>query len=215
MLVRIITTSAGMVDYSQGVDDELDAALILSGYEQHTPRGRYCFQTTYLNECYQEYFSHRSRYKIVWMLRNPYSVVYSLVYNWRRFALNELFVSCGLELLSGRPKKLYDHLGLIAVSRLQRACLSYTAKISQVFHIVEGLGASNVLVVDYDELVQKKTHVLPMIYDFIGLPCKPSYLDMISDRSLYKARRLSRREQALIGTLCLSTYQKASELITY
>jgi Holliday junction resolvasome RuvABC ATP-dependent DNA helicase subunit len=40
-----------MVDFSSGEDDELDAALILAGFVEHTPRGRYCFQTTYLNIC--------------------------------------------------------------------------------------------------------------------------------------------------------------------
>jgi hypothetical protein len=48
-----------MTQYYFGSDNELDAALILSGRVAHEPQGRYCFQTTYLNECYSEYFEHR------------------------------------------------------------------------------------------------------------------------------------------------------------
>jgi len=58
MLLRLITQSEGMVNYWFGRDDELDAALILSGFEPHTPHGRYSFQTTYLNECAHEYYDH-------------------------------------------------------------------------------------------------------------------------------------------------------------
>ena len=80
ILSRVLTQSEGMVEYSFGKDDELDAALILSGRVEHEPAGRYCFQTTYLNNCVQEYFAH-SEYKLVWALRNPFSVVYSMLHN--------------------------------------------------------------------------------------------------------------------------------------
>jgi ligand-binding sensor domain-containing protein len=43
-------------NYWFGRDDELDAALILSGHVDHQQNGRYCFQTTYINECFREYF---------------------------------------------------------------------------------------------------------------------------------------------------------------
>ena len=75
ILSRIITRSDGMVDYWFGRDDELDAALILSGHVWHSPVGRYCFQTTYLNECYEEYFQCDLNQKIIWMIRSPYSVI--------------------------------------------------------------------------------------------------------------------------------------------
>ena len=81
ILSRVITQSDGMVNYPSRPDDELDAALILSGVEEHESRGRYCFQTTYLNECYTEYFRDEYDYKLIWVLRNPFSVVYSMKYN--------------------------------------------------------------------------------------------------------------------------------------
>src|SRR3989304_2398887 len=98
-LSRLITGSDGMVDFQFGADDELDAALILSGWGPHPPRqGRYCFQTTYLNNSYPEYFEHRD-YKLIWVLRNPASVVYSMLYNWKTVALNRLFRHCAAALI--------------------------------------------------------------------------------------------------------------------
>ena len=65
MLAGILSKSDGIVDFAWSKDDELDAALILSGYEDHVAQGRYCFQTTFLNECYQEYFEHTPDFKLI------------------------------------------------------------------------------------------------------------------------------------------------------
>ena len=89
ILSRIIAQSEGMTNYFRDIDDELEAALILSGYKQLPPTGRYCFQTTYLNENYYEYFNIGESHKIIWVLRNPYSVICSMLHNWRNYALNE------------------------------------------------------------------------------------------------------------------------------
>ena len=102
-LSRLITGSEGMVNFQLGKDDELDAALILSGWIPYQPIGRYCFQTTYLNDSYTEYFEHYD-YKLIWVLRNPYSVVYSMLHNWKNGALNRLFHHCGSKLIEGREK---------------------------------------------------------------------------------------------------------------
>lgn len=111
MLARIITQSEGMVNYWFGPDDELDAALILSGHEAHQPRGRYCFQTTYLNERYPEYFEHEN-FRMVWILRNPHSVVHSMLHNWKDFALNNLFSSCAAQLVEERYRRRHEILGI-------------------------------------------------------------------------------------------------------
>ena len=109
-LSRLITASDGMVDFTFGKDDELDAALILSGYVNYTNKGRHCFQTTYLNDSYPEYFAHQG-YKLIWVVRNPSSVIYSMLYNWRRAALNRLFRHCGAELLDEGERWWYERLG--------------------------------------------------------------------------------------------------------
>ena len=121
-LSRVITTSNGMVNYWFGKDDELDAALILSGNVHHVPRGRYCFQTTYLNECYIEYFDHLQKHRLIWIIRNPFSVIYSMMYNWGSFAFNELFDACGAPLLGEEESRNYVRFGRIVVPRLRESC---------------------------------------------------------------------------------------------
>lgn len=214
MLSRIITQSEGMVNYWFGPDDELAAALILSGYVDHTPRGRYCFQTTYLNECYHEYFEHKMGHKIIWVLRNPFSVVHSILFNWRMFASNELFRGCGTYLLSDKEKRRYNLLGVWGISKLRRACLSFNGKVSQAFELNDRIGKYQMLVVDYDDLVEQKQRILPLIYRFIDLPYRDEYCHKIHPKSINKASRLSKHEYALIKELCSPVYDRARTLLS-
>ena len=208
MLAGIITHSEGMVDFAWSTDDELDAALILSGQANHSNNGRYCFQTTYLNECYREYFKYKGKFKLIWLLRNPHSVVYSLLHNWKRFALNELFRGVALPLLTENSRLWYDRVGLLAVNRLTRACLSYNAKISQINAISKELGMEHIFVIDYDELVKHKSTRLPELYSFIDLEYKPPYAGAIQTSSLDKARKLSQRERAMLDSVCKPVYEE-------
>lgn len=214
MLSRLLTESEGMVNYWFGPDDELDAALILSGYVAHEPKGRYCFQTTYVNECFSEYFDRTNGHKLIWVLRNPHSVVFSLLHNWKRFALNELFRGCGTHLLNFKDKQRYDLLGRWGLSRAKRACLAYNGKVSQVFELKQRLDNSRMMVIDYDELVREKETMLPAIYEFAGLPFKREYCEKIHSKSIKKADRLSNAERSLVNELCIPVYQGASALLS-
>jgi hypothetical protein len=213
-LARVITTSDGMVNYWFGKDDELDAALILSGQVKHEPIGRYCFQTTYLNECYAEYFKHGEDYKIIWVLRNPFSVVYSMMNNWATFALNELFIACGKKYINSEEERRYKIFGPLGISKLHRACYSYIGKVSQLYELKKYLKQDAIVVVDYDELVQKKEIILPSLYKFIGLEYDISYSEKLHSRNINKAQRLSSRHYKYIEKLCTTTYEKAKEYIT-
>ncbi len=216
MLSNVITHSNGMIDFAWSKDDELDGAQILSGYKDHAKEdGRYCFQTTYLNECYPEYFEHQPSFKLIWLLRNPYSVVYSLLHNWSRFALNELFCGCGYELLPNKIRARFDRYGYLGISRLERACYSYNAKILQVYELLDKVGEDIVMIVDYNELVINKNEILPMIYRFIDLPYQTQYAESISTRSLDKASKLSEREKSSIEELCIPVYEKARNYLAY
>lgn len=208
-VARLITTSDGMVNYWFGKDDELDAALILSGKVNHEPIGRYCFQTTYLNECYGEYFQHGRDYKIVWILRNPYSVIYSMMNNWGRFAFKELFASCGLPYLSEQESKRYRIAGQWAIPRVRRACLSYVGKVSQLFELKAHFDTTRLIAVDYDDLVLNKDRMLPYIYEFLTLQYRSEYKAKIHHRNLNKAQKLSEKQRNTIEKLCISTYEKA------
>lgn len=213
MLARIITQSEGMVNYWFGPDDELDAALILSGNVEHEPRGRYCFQTTYLNEQYPEYFEHKN-FRMIWVLRNPHSVVYSMLHNWRRFALNELFDSCATQSLDDRYKRRFEMFGSLGVPRLLRACHAYNAKTSQIRQLRAQLDESRLQVVDYDDLVKNKARILPRIYEFQNLPYKIEYEQAIRASSLRKSKQASSREQKAVENLCMPVYEQLREFIT-
>lgn len=211
MVSRIITQSEGMVNYWFSPDDELDAALILSGYVDHNPSGRYCFQTTYVNNP-NEYLNHHKDHKIIWLVRNPISVVYSIMNNWSEPALNWLFLECGTPYLVGKDKLLFKVFGFRGIPRLRRACWGYYGKTLQIFTLNEYVGKNSIMVVDYDKLVNNKRDLLPEIYRFINLNYQMKYADLIHSKSLDKANRLSRKQKITINLLCESAYLKAREL---
>ncbi|QKT02458.1 hypothetical protein HUS23_00735 [Ectothiorhodospiraceae bacterium 2226] len=218
MLTRVLNEAPELVDFRFGRDDELDAALILAGAVPHEVAGRHCFQTTYLNERYGEYaasLQEGADFRLIWVVRNPYSVVYSLLYNWRSFGLNELFRGCGAARLDGPARRRYDwlggRLGHLAVRRLKRACLSYSGKAAQVFELAPALG-ERMLVVDYDALVADKMRLLPQVFAFAGLEYRAAYADGVHGSSVNKASRLSARERAMIHDLCSPVYERARAL---
>jgi hypothetical protein len=212
MLARLITGSEGMVDYYFGVDDEHDAALLLQGRVEKPVEGRYCFQTTYLNECYLEYYKVDTPYKLIWVVRNPYSVVCSILYNWERFALNELFEACGRDLLEPLARRRYQLFGVNGLSRLERACYGYAGKTAQALELAEKLSVEQFRVVDYEHLVASKDKVLPKIYDFINLRYDTSYAARINTHSLDKANRLSKKQRKMIDRLCLPVCEQVTAL---
>lgn len=212
MLARLFTGSEGMVDYYFGVDDEHDAALLLVGQVSKPKEGRYCFQTTYLNECYREYIQNDAALRLIWVVRNPYSVVCSFLYNWERFALNELFLSCGVDKLEAGAKRRYERFGILGLSCLERACYAYSGKTGQALELATTLPADRFLVVDYDSLVSSKDLLLPYLYRYIDLTYVPDYASRVHARSLDKASRLSPRERALIDRLCSPVYDKVAKL---
>ena len=217
MLARLFTGTEGMVNYWFGRDDELDAALVLSGRHEEMPRGRYCFQTTYLNENVGEYFEHAG-HRIVWVLRNPHSVVYSMLYNWgkfgSRFALNELFDAVGQPHASEPERRRLAWLGRLAVSPLHRACYAYVGKVSQLFRLAGEPLDNRLIVVEYDELVRRKEALLPWLYEQVGLPWKGEYADSVRGGSVDKASRLTPGEREAIDRICLPTYERARACVT-
>lgn len=214
VLSRIITNSDGMINYWFGRDDELDAALVLSGHVSlPSKQGRYCFQTTYLNACYHEYFGHENGHKIIWVLRNPFSVIYSMIHNWRRAALGRLFRSCGEHLLDDDERRRFEKIGLWGVSRLRQACLSYIGKTSQLFELKSSLGPDRLMIVSYDELVANKGSLLPEIYRFVDLEFNEKCAEKLHSRSIGKVKRQSKYEASVVERSCLPVYLAAMKLI--
>jgi len=214
MLSRIITGSDGMVKYWFGRDDELDAALILSGMVEHEPQGRYCFQTTYLDHCYEQYFECPPSTKIIWVLRNPYSTVYSLIYNWPDESFYRTFRNGAVRYLEGIDKQKFKLLGVHGFKKIMQGCYIYNWKVSQISHLVPKLGRNRIMVVDYDDLVLNKETILPAIYDFIDLEYKDIYSQNIRSSSVSKRYLLSEEEQAVVTKQSHPLYQEARQFLS-
>ena len=219
ILTNIILSSSEIYDYRQGGDSELEGALILSGNVSISNKGdRSCCQTTYLNEKFPEYYKYIGAFKLIFIVRNPFSVVYSMCYHWRRkieltnFALNELFDSCGSKLLNDKEMKKYNIFGSIAISSFRKACLSYIGKTSQVFELKNKLGEEAIAVIDYDDFISQKESVLRFIFDFVELPYSLSYTDLIHTKGIKRADKLTENEKRIIQQTCWPTYEKVRRL---
>jgi hypothetical protein len=212
MLAKILTQSTGITNYWFGENNELDAALILSGYVEHTPNGRYCFQTTYLNECYKEYYEHTGPFKIIWIIRNPYSVIYSQMYNWGPGALDRNFRGFASKQLRGFEKMINSVLGTKGISPVRQASYLYNAKTMQLIELVNQLDKDRIFVVDYDDLIREKDAILKRIYQFISLEYLPEYGEKIHSKSLDKKNKLTSHELRVVKDLCEPAYQDAQKL---
>lgn len=197
---RILTLSEGFTDFWSRDDEELDAAMILSGRESIEPKGRYCFQTTYLNETYSEYFDHIGKFQLVWVVRNPYSVIYSMVYNWENFALAELYEACAESTDTPYNPEL-------RVSKnLWMACRAYNGKMRQLYAIAEKLSANQLYVLNYENMVFDAGKELSRLYSFIGHPFHKSYSNKIKPDSMNKSAKLTADERSFIDVQCLDLY---------
>jgi hypothetical protein len=207
MLTRVIAGSRGFQRFRLTHDDELDAALILANYVEVPNDRRYCFQTTYLNERYTEYASIGPDQRLIWVLRNPHSVVESMLHNWKRFALNELYETCGVSRASTGRQKRTGWPWPMGPTRLEKACLSYSAKTAQILAIRELLRVDQLLVVDYDATVQAAGNWLARVFANIGEPFDPLYASSVHLGSVNKADRMPERMRRMIDEICLPTYR--------
>ena len=111
-------------------------------------------------------------------------MVRSMVYNWRRFALNELFLACGLGHATEREQALVRRFGPWIVPAARRACLAYLAKTSQITEIAARLPHDRLRVVDYNDLVRHRDQTLANLFEFIGEPYRASYGAGLHDSSV-------------------------------
>ena len=215
MLTRVIARSKGFQRFQFTRDDELDAALILAGEVDVPQSRRYCFQSTYLNECYPEYRTLRPDQRLIWVLRNPYSVVNSMLFNWRRFALRELYAAVG----TGCPRPLNSletWVGwLQGPSRAEMACAAYSGKTAQILAIREFVRPSQLMVVEYDELVQTPDEWFRRIFAFIGEPFDVRCIDGVRVESVRKADTMSPGLKRLIDEVAMPTYRKCVSLVSH
>jgi hypothetical protein len=211
-VARLFSRTKQVADHSFGCDSELDGALLLAGYVARFTNGKHCFQTTYLNDRFPEYFLHQG-FRLVWILREPRSVVYSMLHNWKRDALNRLFHACGttrLAALDQDPSPLGRWIG---PSRLDKACASYIAKTEQTFVLRERLG-ERMLIVDYNDLVSRTKVVLRQICDFAEVSFDEALTGHLHSRSKRRCDRLAPWQASRIDSSCRGVYETARTLLS-
>jgi hypothetical protein len=214
MLTRIIAGAAGFRRLALTTDDELDAALALAGYVDLPVGHRYCFQTTYLNECYPEYGGLGPAQRLIWVVRNPNSVVHSMVHNWRRFALDELYEFCGSQPAEREQRRRRARWPWpFGASSAHKACSAYAGKARQIFAIRNLIQPAQLLVVDYDRLVSSPAETLRTVFDFIGEPYVTDYAAVVRPDSARKADRQSAETRSLVEEIATPVYRQCRQLL--
>lgn len=205
MLTKLLLSNQQIVDYRTETDSELRGALILAGLIPHHDPGRYCFQTTYLNECVAEYGKITTDFHLIWLIRNPYSVIHSLLHNWQAYALDELFAACGKQ-VAPLAAKFTDKIS--GLSPFKKACYAYVGKTSQLVGLQSHLPPQRLTILDYDHLVANKTMVLEQLYQRLGLITRPGQANPIHNHSHKKSTNLPPQQQQFITQTCRPLYQK-------
>jgi hypothetical protein len=212
MLTRLIAGAPGFACLRLTADDELDAALALAGFVDLPNDRRYCYQTTYLNECFLEYRQLGPDQRLIWVIRNPYSVVYSMLHNWRRFALNELYEGCGVSTANSLRQRHSRLMWPFGPSRIEKACLAYRGKVAQILSIRHLLRPEQLLTVDYDLLSTAPGEWLPRIFQFADAPYDAACVHEVRRSPVTKADALSSHARRLIEQLAWPTYRECIAL---
>lgn len=212
LLTTLIASSKTVARSHTGRDEELAGAYVLCGDRRPESSGRYCFQTTYLNDSWQEYLELKSEYKLVWVLRKPECVVYSMVYNWARYPLNELFMSCGASFVQGRDIAAFHRFGLLALSPVKRACYAYVGKCQQFLKLSTEIGSDRLLLVEYGDLVSSPRKALHAISEFleIDVPIASAY-PVIKTSSVDNAAKLLPSDLKTIDEICALSYHSCAQ----
>ena len=132
--------------------------------------------------------------------------------NWKRFALNELYESCGVSRANSGRQRRAKWPWPLGPSRVEKACLSYSAKTAQILAIRELLRVDQLLIIDYDATVRSAAQFLKRIFAIIGEPFDPLYASSVHLSSVCKADRMSDRMRQMIDEICLPTYRECLAL---
>lgn len=212
ILTRILQDALSMTPLQVTKDDELDAALILSGEISAPSDLRCCFQTTYVNDHWTEYFEHRN-YKLVWIIRRPEAVVRSMLLNWSRAALRRLFRACGRHALDEKRSRRYDRFGALAFSRIEMACYSYNIKTAQVHAFANKIPSDRLYILDYDDLIGNSAVLLPRVFEFAEIPFDERFLSRLKKPNRVKNNlQLAELDKAAVDKLCTAEYLRVVEL---
>ncbi len=211
LVTRLLVQSDEINDIWVSNDDEYDAAMILSGKNKVKFQGRYCFQTTYLNDAYKEYIEKKDLpFKIIWVVRNPFSVVNSMIYNWKQFALNDTYSQCGKKyfIQSDRNSGLIKK-AVVGPNSLEKACFSYVGKQKQLLELVKTFSEDRLLVINYETLIAQPEKAVSLLFDFVGVDYSDEYAKLVNSSG---GRNKIIRNKAFIEDICLETYEQVKNL---
>lgn len=206
-IARLLKRTDGIADHGFGHDDELDGALLLAGHVDRFDARRHCFQTTYLSHRFGEYFEHDD-FRLIFLLREPLSVVGAMLNSWKRAALDRLLPAGG-----GPPYPESASRVPLGASRLDKACAAYVESVARTAEIASRLGP-RVAIVDYDELAARRARLLPQLFEFARVPFDPGLLSHLHGKSVHKGHTLAAWETALVEQLAAPAYLRARAFCT-
>jgi hypothetical protein len=207
-IARLLKRTEGIADHGFGHDDELDGALLLAGHVDRFDPRRHCFQTTYLGQRFGEYFEHDD-FRLIFLLREPLSVVCAMLNSRKRAALDRLLPAGG-----GPPyPEGASRVPLAGASRLDKACAAYVESVARTAEIASRLGP-RVTIVDYDELAARRARLLPQLFEFAGVPFDPELLSHLHGKSVHKGHTLAAWEAELVAQLAAPAYRRARAFCT-
>ncbi len=202
-VTRLLQRTGGFADHGFGHDDEFDGALLLAGYVTRFSSERHCFQTTYLNDGFREYLDHED-FKLIWILREPRSVVASLLTRWKRAALDAL-------LPGGEHADADSRSSLSGASRIDKACSAYTAAATQALELHARLGR-RIAIVDYDDLAAHRDRLLPQLCELAGTAFDRQLLSHLHGKHVHRGDTLAGWEAARVDYLAAPAYWGARAL---
>lgn len=212
LVTSLISASPDIANSHRGRDEELAGAYVLCGETNPGRPGRYCFQTTYLNECYLEYLSIDGHFNLIWVLRNPESVIYSMVYNWARFPLNELFLGCGKPFMTEEDANAFRRNGLLALSPIKRASYAFIGKAQQFLFLSERLPTQMITPIEYESLVSSPAETVTALCRHLRLSDRDiGSAASINKENLGKAINLCKPNRETIRRLCAPVYSECLE----
>jgi hypothetical protein len=152
-------------------------------------------------------------FRLIWMVREPRSVVYSMLHNWKRGALNRLYEACGSAHYQTPPAARSMMTDWIGPSRLDKACASYMAKTEQTHELRKRLG-DRIMIVDYDDLVLHREVLLPRLFEFAGVELNSHLFKRLHGNSVRKGNNLAEWEATRVAALCAPAYRRARAACT-
>ena len=136
-----------------------------------------------------------------------------MAYNWKRFALNELYEDVGAARATSQRLRRAKAPWPFGTSQVEKACLAYSAKTSQVLAIQKFVRPHQLLILEYDALVRDLARWLRRVFEFIDEPYQDTYASFVRQDSIHKADRLSRRVTQVIEAYAVPTYKECLALV--